>query len=454
MEVIQSTVLKLSDIEVNKGQIPGLPGNPRFIRDDKYKKLIQSLTDNPEMTALRELLVFKHEGKYVIIGGNMRYRAMKELGYKETICKIIPAGTPAETLKAYTIKDNAGFGEWDFEQLANDWDLDQIESWGVDIPDVDLDPEPEEAEEDNFDVESNLPKNPVAKLGDIFQLGRHRLICGDATIAEHLDALMDGKEADAYITDPPYNVDYAGKNEQLNKNDGGNRIQTDIENDKMADATFQEFLFDSFTQADRVMRKGAAYYIWHSDTGGNSFRTAAKRVGWQLRQTLIWVKNNIVIGRQDYQWKHEACLYGWKDGAAHYFTTDRTQVTVQREDFDIDKLSKDDMRELLRDILHNIPSTIIEEDKPLRSAEHPTMKPIKLIGRIMKNSTRVTDIILDSFGGSGTTIMAAEQLGRTCYMMELDPAYCDVIIQRWEEFTQESAEYLGNFLEDKNTEQK
>lgn len=441
MEVVQSTIIKLSDIELNRGQIEGLPPNPRFIRDEKYKKLIKSLQDNPEMTALRELLVFEQGGKFVIIGGNMRYRAMKELGYKETICKIIPAGTPAEALKAYTIKDNAGFGEWDFEQLANDWDLDQIESWGVDIPDVDLDPEPEEAEEDNFDVESNMPKNPVSKIGDIYRLGRHRLVCGDATIAEHLDALMDGKSANAYITDPPYNVDYVGKTKDALK----------IDNDKMADATFQEFLFDSFTQADRVMKKGASYYIWHSDSEGYNFRTAALRVGWQLRQTLIWSKNTMVLGRQDYQWKHEPCLYGWKDGAAHYFTTDRTQVTVQREDFDIDKLSKDDMRELLRDILHNIPSTIIEEDKPLRSAEHPTMKPVKLIGRIMKNSTRLTDIVLDNFGGSGTTMIAAEQLGRTCFMMELDPAYCDVIIKRWEELTQESAEYIGNFLDDKNS---
>jgi DNA modification methylase len=441
MKVIQSTKIKLSDIEINRGQIPGLPANPRFIIDEKFEKLKQSIQENPDMLPLRELLVYRHGAKYVIIGGNMRYRAMKELGYKETICKIIPAGTPVEALKAYTIKDNAGFGEWDFEQLANDWDLDQIESWGVDIPDVDLDPEPEEAEEDNFDVESNMPKNPVSKIGDIYRLGRHRLVCGDATIAEHLDALMDGKSADAYITDPPYNVDYVGKTKDALK----------IDNDKMGDSQFQEFLAAAFTQADRVMKKGASYYIWHADIEGYNFRTAALRVGWQLRQTLIWVKNTLVMGRQDYQSKHEPCLYGWKDGAAHYFTTDRTQVTVQREDFDIDKLSKDDMRELLRDILHNIPSTIIEEDKPLRSAEHPTMKPVKLIGRIMKNSTRLTDIVLDNFGGSGTTIIAAEQLGRTCYMMELDPAYCDVIIKRWEELTQESAEYLGNFLEDKNS---
>lgn len=278
MEVVQSTIIKLSDIEVNKGQIPGLPGNPRFIRDEKYKKLIKSLQDNPEMTALRELLVFEQSGKFVIIGGNMRYRAMKELGYKETICKIIPEGTTVENLKAYVVKDNAGFGEWDFEQLANDWDLDQIESWGVDIPDVDLDPEPEEAEEDNFDVDSNLPKKPVSKLGDVYRLGRHRLVCGDATKAEHLDALMDGKSANAYITDPPYNVDYHSA-------DGKN-----MQNDKMADTVFQQFLFDAFTQADRVMKKGASYYIWHADSEGYNFRTAALRTGWQLRQTIIWQK--------------------------------------------------------------------------------------------------------------------------------------------------------------------
>lgn len=159
----------------------------------------------------------------------------------------------------------------------------------------------------------------------------------------------------------------------------------------------------------------------------------------------------MVLGRQDYQWKHEACLYGWKDGASHYFTPNRTHTTIQRDDFDIEKLSKEEMRELLHEILHNIPSTTIEEDKPLRSAEHPTMKPIKLIGRIMKNSTRANDIVLDNFGGSGTTIMAAEQLARTCYMMELDPIYCDVIIKRWEEYTGEQAEHLGNFIEG-NTE--
>ena len=206
MEVVQSTIIKLSDIEVNKGQIPGLPGNPRFIRDEKYKKLIKSLQDNPEMTALRELLVFEQSGKYVIIGGNMRYRAMKELGYTQAICKVIPPSAPIEALKAYIIKDNSGYGEWDLDLLTNEWDACQLEGWGIDLPDIDLQTEPEEAEEDNYDIDSNLPKKPVSKLGDTYKLGRHRLVCGDATIKEHLDTLMDGKSANAYITDPPYNV--------------------------------------------------------------------------------------------------------------------------------------------------------------------------------------------------------------------------------------------------------
>lgn len=435
MEVIQSTIIKLSDIEVNRGQIPGLPANPRFIRDEKYKKLVNSLQENPEMTALRELLVFEQGGKFVIIGGNMRYRAMKELGYTQAICKVIPPSAPIEALKAYIIKDNSGFGEWDLDLLANEWDACQLEGWGIDLPDIDLQTEPEEAEEDNYDIDSNLPKKPVSKLGDIYKLGRHRLVCGDATIKEHMDALMDGKSANAYITDPPYNVDYVGKTKDALK----------IDNDKMADDQFLEFLIKAFTNADSVMKPGAAYYIWHADSEGYNFRTAAIRVGWRLRQTLIWAKNSLVMGHQDYQWKHEPCLYGWKDGASHYFTKDRTQTTIQSEDFDIEKLTRDELRELLQDILQ-LPSTIIEEDKPLRSAEHPTMKPVKLIGRIMKNSTRANDIIVDNFGGSGTTIIAAEQLARTCYMMELDPIYCDVIIKRWEDYTGEQAEHLGNFI--------
>ena len=280
-------------------EIKPLKNNPRYITDRDFNILCESIKTLPKYFEARPILLSDRTGELIIIAGNMRYQAAKKIGLEQVPTYLIE-GLTEEKEKEIIIRDNVQNGKWDFEVLANDWDLDQIESWGVDIPDVDLDPEPEEAEEDNFDVESNMPKNPVSKIGDIYRLGRHRLVCGDATIAEHLDALMDGKSADAYITDPPYNVDYVGKTKDALK----------IDNDKMADATFQEFLFDSFTQADRVMKKGAAYYIWHSDREGYNFKTAAKRVGWRLRQTLIWAKNSLVMGRQDYQQKHEPCLCG------------------------------------------------------------------------------------------------------------------------------------------------
>lgn len=189
-----------------------------------------------------------------------------------------------------------------------------------------------------------------------------------------------------------------------------------------------------------VMQLGAGFYIWHADSEGFSFRKALKAAGFKVRQCLVWVKNSIVLGRQDYQWKHEPCLYGWNEGAAHYFTDERTHATVYDDKVDIAKLNKAQMAEMLKKILsEKIPTTILREDKPLRNGEHPTMKPVALIGKIMSNSSKTGWGVLDTFGGSGTTLIAAEQLGRKCYMMELDPHYCDVIIARWEKLTGKTA---------------
>lgn len=452
-KLVQSQLLPLADIEVNKGQIQGLPANPRFIRDDKFKKLKASIQESPDMLALRELLVFQHGKKYVIIGGNMRYRALKELGYKETVCKIVPADTDIEQLKAITIKDNAGFGDWDVEQLANEWDLDKLTAWGVDLPDLDVKPLEEEAEEDNFNVADALPSKAKAQEGDVYKLGVHRLVCGDSTDPIVLDVLMGNSKADLLLTDPPYNVDYSSKNEMLNAADKGNRVQKDIANDKMSGGAFQDFLTDAFTNANRYLKSGGAFYIWHADSEGYNFRTAIKRTGWQLRQTLIWNKNNMVLGRQDYQWKHEPCLYGWKEGAGHYFISRRDLLTVyeDKESLNVDAMSKAELKDLIKRMLQgDTPTTVIDEDKPLRSADHPTMKPLKLMGRLIRNSTRPLEVVLDLFGGSGSTMMAAEQLGRACYMVELDPCYIDVIIKRWEELTGSKAEYLGNFKNSEN----
>ena len=212
-------------------------------------------------------------------------------------------------------------------------------------------------------------------------------------------------------------------------------------NDNMDSQSFDRFLARSFRCADAVMRPGAVFYIWHAETTGAQFRNAAEKVGWQIRQCLIWNKNHFILGRQDYQWKHEPCLYGWKDGASHYFFDSRCESTViEDEHIDIKKLKKDELLKLLADVFaERRATTTMDFDKPSVDADHPTMKPVKLIGYLMRNSSKPGDSVLDLFGGSGTTLIAAEQLGRKCYMMELDPHYCDVIIARWEKLTGKTA---------------
>lgn len=328
-----------------------------------------------------------------------------------------------------------------------DWNMDLIREaeknlgldageWGLpEIDDTDMD---QEAEEDNFNVSENIPEQPKSRLGDLFQLGEHRLICGDSTKQLFIDRLMDGRQADLIVTDPPYNVNYESA-------DGKK-----IENDHMADDAFLEFLKAAFTTGNEVLKPGGAFYIWHADSEGYNFRKACREVGWQVRQTLIWNKNALVLGRQDYQWKHEPCLYGWKDGAGHYFINRRDLVTVQEDlqSLDIDSMSKAELKTVLQTIMGGgLPTTIIDENKPLRSAEHPTMKPLKLIGRQIRNSARPGETVLDLFGGSGSTMMAAEQLGRRCCMVEFDPKYVDVIVKRWEELTGKEAQYLGNITD-------
>lgn len=219
-----------------------------------------------------------------------------------------------------------------------------------------------------------------------------------------------------------------------------NRNTNKILNDNMDDISFYNFLYDYYTQMNEHLKVGGGFYIFHADSEGLNFRKALFDVGLKVRQTLIWVKNTLVLGRQDYQWKHEPCLYGWKEGAGHYFTPERTETTVIEDKIDLSKLKKEEMLKLLEEIYsENLPTTIIHEDKPLRNDLHPTMKPIKLCARLIKNSSKRNEIVYDGFCGSGSTLIACEQLGRTCYAMELDPKYVDVIIKRWEEFTGKKA---------------
>lgn len=456
---IKTLQLPLSKIHPNTGQLvsKGIPKNPRFIREGKYEKLLQSIKDDPEMLSLRELIVMDSGDKnvgYVIIGGNMRFRAMKELGYKEAPTKILPSDFPVDKARRIILKDNASFGETDFDALLSDWSIEDISSAAIDIPDID-DPhleEAEDAEEDNFDVAGNIPKIAQAKDGDIYRLGEHRLICGDSTKQEYINALMDGEAADLLVTDPPYNMDYSEKNEALNRADGGKRIQRDIVSDKMDEEAFVSFLMAAFKNANSVMRAGAAFYVWFADNHFTEVWKSLMSNQLNVKQQLIWNKNNLVLGRLDYQKKHEPCLYGWKDGAAHYFVDKRNLVTVIEDKKDLENMSKQEMKDLLEKIFlrQELPSTVIDCDKPQRSADHPTMKPIPLMGRLIANSSRRKDIVLDIFGGSGTTLIASEQLGRKCRMVEYEPIYVDVIIKRWEELTGMKAFLMRNIHENKS----
>lgn len=242
---------------------------------------------------------------------------------------------------------------------------------------------------------------------------------------------------DLCVTDPPYNVNYGSIYEE---NYGEERNDKKILNDNMDDTSFYNFLNAFYNQMMRVLKEGGAFYIFHADSEGYNFRKALLDAGGVVRQNLIWVKNTLVLGRQDYQWKHEPCLYGWKDGAGHYFVNDRKQTTVFEDKVDLNKLSKDELREMVDQLLEDkIPTTIIHEDKPLRNDVHPTMKPIRLVSKLISNSSKRGENVIDFFGGSGSTLISCEQLGRNCYTIELDPKYVDVIIDRWETLTGEKA---------------
>lgn len=364
-----------------------------------------------------------------IVCGHTRWKAAKKLGMESVPCIRADDLTPQQ-IKAFRLVDNKT------SELA-EWDFDMLDIEIGDITDIDLgvfgfedEPEEPEAEEDDYQVQ--LLEDTITKPGDIYRLGDHLLICGDSTDLMTVQKLFsEGETADLVVTDPPYNVAYHSK-------------AGSIQNDDMGDSEFYEFLHAAFNTMQEVMKPGGVFYIWHADSEGINFRTAVRNSGLLCKQCLIWVKNSLVLGRQDYQWQHEPCLYGWKPGAAHYFIDDRTQTTViedQHQEFR--KMRKEELVKLLEEMqADKISTTIIREDKPSRSDEHPTMKPIKLLARGIKNSSRPGEIVLDLFGGSGSTMMACEQLGRKCRMVELDPKYCDVIVDRWERLTGKRAEKI------------
>lgn len=337
----------------------------------------------------------------VIIVGHTRYKAAKKLGYKE-VPVVVASNLSKEQVRAYRLADNktGELAEWDFklldDELQNILDID-MSDFGFEL---DISEDKEEVKEDDFDEE--VPEEPKSKLGQIYQLGRHRLMCGDSTKPEDVKKLVGEVQADLLLTDPPYNVGYEGKQES----------KMTIKNDRQEDDEFYKFLFNAFTAAKANLKQGASFYIWYASSEAANFNNAANNAGLSVREELIWEKNNLVMGRQDYQWKHEPCLYGWVEGGSHSWYSDRKQTTV------------------------------MHFDKPQRSDLHPTMKPVALFDYQIKNSTKSGDTVLDLFGGSGTTIMACEQNGRNACVMEYDPKYVDVIIKRWEDFTGKKAKLI------------
>lgn len=342
----------------------------------------------------------------LIVEGHGRLIACKELGFDEVPVIRLDSLTD-EQRRAYTLVHNQTTMNTGFDLDVLNEELDNIDidmsDYGFDIEIDDIEEGTEVKEDDAPEVKDGEPK---AKRGDIYQLGRHRLMCGDSTSSDDVFKLVGGNTSpavDLLITDPPYNVDYTGKTKDALK----------ISNDSMDADTFHDFLYNAFINAFSTMKGGASFYVWYASKEVVNFSTALADAGLSVKQELIWNKNSLVIGRQDYQWKHEPCLYGWKETDSHNWYGDRKQTTV------------------------------IDFDRPTKSELHPTMKPVGLFDYQIKNSTKKCDNVLDLFGGSGTTIMACEQNGRNAYVMEYDPHYIDVIIERWENFTGKKAKLLN-----------
>lgn len=363
------------------------------------KKQIANVAESIKKYGFVQPVVVDKDG--VIVIGHCRVEAAKKLKMESVPCVCVDDLTPEQVNALRLVDNKTNESDWDLALLAD-------ELPGLDLDGFDLDwglpeSEAEEAFEDEA-PEVDEESDPITRIGDIWQLGRHRLMCGDSTSTECVQKLMGGAQADLLLTDQPYGVDYTGKTKDALK----------IENDAKNDDEFVDFLHKAFDSGNSVMKPGAVFYIWHADSKAYLFRCACQLVGWEVRQCLIWVKNSMVMGRQDYQWKHEPCLYGWKSGAGHLWASDRKQTTI------------------------------LQFDKPTRNGEHPTMKPVALFDYQIKNNTKGGDIVLDLFAGSGTTVVACEQNGRTAYAMEFDPKYCDVIVKRWENLTGGKAVLLND----------
>lgn len=360
---------------------------------------------------------------YNLIAGHGRVESAKLLGMETVPCVLIE-GLSEEQKRAYILADNrlTELGGWDMQVVADE--LDSLKEAGFNINLTGFNIDNIEIKDDfaaeEIEDEEEYDSGAEINRGEIWILGNHRLMCGDSTDIYDLENLMGGAMADLLLTDPPYNVDI--------RNSQGMAI----ENDNMGSEDFEEFLQTAFINAAQFMKEGASFYVWYASRNAPEFIEALKFAGLEPRQQLIWIKSSIVLGRQDYNWKHEPCLYGWKEGASHYFIDIHSFGTT----FGEEKLEELDREQLISRIKQlTSTDTVIYEHKPMKNDIHPTMKPVALIKKLVRNSSREGEKVLDLFGGSGSTIMACEEMNRICYTMEYDPKYCKAIIDRWEQET-------------------
>lgn len=394
---MQRTKIDISKVFPNEGQIEGLPRNPRLIKDEKFRTLCRSIRSLPEMTEARDILVYPYQGSYVVIGGNMRLRAYQELGWEKVPCCILPESISVDKLREMVIQDNNPFGETDWNMIANEWDVDELKDWGMDLPtdwNTSETSEEKEAEEDDFSEEEAEQAEPRTKLGDVWQLGEHRLMCGDSTDAESVARLMNNEKADMVFTDPPYGYKYVSNHQDKYKI---------LEND--------DKILDYVSAIKSCIKENIGIYSFCGWQSVDLWLQYFKRTELQLKNMIIWKKNNWSMGDLEgsYAGQYEIVLY---------LTNGRAILNGGR-DTDIWEFDREPPR------------------------LHPTMKPIDMIGYAVGKSSEDNEIVLDVFGGSGSTIIACEQLNRKCRMMELAPHYCDVIIARWEKLTGKKAELIN-----------
>lgn len=398
---IQIQFVPIELLEYNNGQIPGVPENPRTREDAKQRNLEKSIEELPEMTIARAALCFPYNGKFVVIGGNRRLEAQRALKRKEVPIIALPEDTPVEKLRRIALLDNESTGVTDWEKLAKDWSKDEIRAWNIETPKGWFNEAPgKKAEEDNYTEPKKLKSR--VKPGEIWQLGKHRLMCGDSTNKDDVARLMDGNVADLVFTDPPYNCNYGNiKHSKLKVRE--------ITNDNMDSEHFRIFC-EAFCKQIKEYCRGCVYICAGQGEDGRTMFVVADRM-LHNSTTIIWNKDQFTLGRGKYQNKYEPIWFGWVESGID-FIDNRTLTNV----WDI--------------------------KRPKKSELHPTMKPIELISTALSHNPG-SKSVLDLFGGSGSTLIACEQLNRKCYMMELTEHYCDVIINRWETLTGRKAVKIG-----------